>query len=86
MNQSRERDCKLLSYFFLILDAKRTKIEELGDSLVGETILMQARIQSSRVTGAKMTFLVMRQRTSTVQALVVVDENISKQMVKYAAK
>jgi aspartyl-tRNA synthetase len=54
--------------------------------MAGKVVLMQARIQSSRVTGSKMTFLVLRQRLSTVQALVVVDEKISKQMVKYASK
>jgi aspartyl-tRNA synthetase len=55
-------------------------------SRVGETVLIRARVQTSRAQGNKMVFLNLRQRTDTVQALLVVtSEKVSKQMVKWAA-
>ncbi|KAJ7038140.1 hypothetical protein C8F04DRAFT_369754 [Mycena alexandri] len=52
----------------------------------GETVLFRARVQTSRAQGNKMVFLNLRQRSDSVQALVVVaPEKVSKQMVKWAA-
>lgn len=52
----------------------------------GQSVLIRARIQTSRAQGNKMCFLSLRQRTETVQALVTVAEGkISKQMVKWTA-
>lgn len=52
----------------------------------GETVLIRARVQASRAQGNKMCFLNLRQRTDSVQALLVVTpEKVSKQMVKWAA-
>lgn len=52
----------------------------------GETVLLRARVQTSRAQGNKMVFLNLRQRTDSVQALLTVTpEKISKQMVKWAA-
>jgi len=52
----------------------------------GETILLRARLQTSRAQGNKMVFLNLRQRTDSVQALLTVTpEKVSKQMVKWAA-
>lgn len=52
----------------------------------GETVLLRARIQTSRAQGNKMVFLNLRQGTDSVQALAVVaPEKISKQMVKWVA-
>lgn len=51
----------------------------------GEQVLIRARIQTSRLQGNKMVFLNLRQRTDTIQALMVVTkDSISKQMVKWA--
>ncbi|KAE9411062.1 aspartate-tRNA ligase [Gymnopus androsaceus JB14] len=52
----------------------------------GETVLLRARIHNSRAQGAKMVFLNLRQRTDSVQALMMVaPEKVSKQMVKWTA-
>lgn len=48
--------------------------------------MLRARVQTSRAQGSKMVFLNLRQRTDSVQALLVVTpEKVSKQMVKWAA-
>ncbi|PPQ64383.1 hypothetical protein CVT26_002090 [Gymnopilus dilepis] len=53
---------------------------------VGQPVLIRARVQTSRAQGNKMVFLNLRQRTDSVQALLVVTpEKVSKQMVKWAA-
>lgn len=63
----------------------RVQISSLS-SRDGETVLLRARVQTSRAQGNKMVFLNLRQRTDSVQALMVVTpEKISKQMVKWAA-
>ncbi|KAF8626510.1 hypothetical protein AX15_004816 [Amanita polypyramis BW_CC] len=52
----------------------------------GETVLFRARVQTSRAQGNKMVFFNLRQRTDTVQGLLLVTpEKVSKQMVKWAA-
>lgn len=52
----------------------------------GETVLLRARVQTSRAQGNKMVFLNLRQRTDSVQALLLVNaDKVSKQMVKWAA-
>ncbi|KAF8216172.1 hypothetical protein K438DRAFT_2107385 [Mycena galopus ATCC 62051] len=52
----------------------------------GETVLFRSRVQTSRAQGAKIVFLNLRQRSDSVQALLVVTaEKVSKQMVKWAA-
>lgn len=61
-----------------------TDINNIDLSKVGETLLVRGRLHRSRATG-KQCFVVMRQKQFTLQALVAVDENISKHMVKYAA-
>ncbi|KAJ3046063.1 aspartate--tRNA ligase dps1 [Rhizophlyctis rosea] len=73
MNQSSERT-----------GAVRTKIQTLSEGNVGQAILLSARVQTSRPTGAKKCFLTLRQRTVTVQGVVSVDEDtVSKQMLKF---
>ncbi|KIK52831.1 hypothetical protein GYMLUDRAFT_88546 [Collybiopsis luxurians FD-317 M1] len=55
-------------------------------SHVGDTVLLRARIHNSRAQGSKMVFLNLRQRTESVQALMIVSpEKVSKLMVKWAA-
>eukprot|EP00958_Prasinococcus_capsulatus_P028663 scaffold7196_cov403-Prasinococcus_capsulatus_cf.AAC.4 len=71
--QSQERTSKVWT---LVSDCTADK--------VGETVLVRARIHSSRKQG-KMCFLTLRQRTATVQAILFVGSECSKQMVAYAA-
>jgi aspartyl-tRNA synthetase len=64
----------------------RAQIATLSPNLQGQSVLLRARIQTSRAQGNKMCFLNLRQRTDTVQALVIVaDGKVSKQMVKWVA-
>ena len=52
----------------------------------GETVLIRARVQTSRAQGSKMVFLILRQRTDSVQALLMLTpEKVSKQMLKWAS-
>lgn len=49
-------------------------------------MLLRARVHTSRAQGNKMVFFSLRQRTDTVQALLLVaPEKVSKQMAKWAA-
>ncbi|KAF9460844.1 hypothetical protein BDZ94DRAFT_1291011 [Collybia nuda] len=64
---------------------ERVQISSLS-SRDGETVLLRARVQTSRAQGNKMVFLNLRQRMDSVQALLTVTpEKVSKQMVKWAA-
>ncbi|PSR72382.1 hypothetical protein PHLCEN_2v11725 [Hermanssonia centrifuga] len=64
----------------------RVQIASLNPNLDGETVLLRARVQTSRAQGNKMVFLNLRQRTDSVQALLTVTpEKVSKQMVKWTA-
>eukprot|EP00241_Pyramimonas_parkeae_P016227 CAMPEP_0114301668 /NCGR_PEP_ID=MMETSP0059-20121206/14238_1 /TAXON_ID=36894 /ORGANISM="Pyramimonas parkeae, Strain CCMP726" /LENGTH=530 /DNA_ID=CAMNT_0001424439 /DNA_START=97 /DNA_END=1689 /DNA_ORIENTATION=+ len=64
---------------------KWTRVEALNEQLVGEVVLVRARVHTVRAKG-KSAFLVLRQRTSTVQVVFFVnDTTISKGMVKYVA-
>ena len=63
----------------------RDQISSLS-SRVGETVLLRARVQTSRAQGNKMVFLNLRQQTESVQALLIATpEKVSKQMIKWAA-
>ncbi|KAI0347997.1 aspartate-tRNA ligase [Trametopsis cervina] len=64
----------------------RTQIASLNPNLDGQEVLIRARVQASRAQGNKIVFLNLRQRTDSVQALLVVTpEKVSKQMAKWAA-
>ncbi|KAF5377646.1 hypothetical protein D9615_005353 [Tricholomella constricta] len=64
---------------------ERSQISTLS-SRDGETVLIRARLQTSRAQGNKLVFLNLRQRTHSVQAVLAVKaEKISKQMVKWAS-
>lgn len=68
-----------------VTDRKWTRIEDLKEGLVGQSVLLRARVHNVRSKG-KSAFMVMRERVSTVQcALFVDDKTVSKGMVKYAA-
>ncbi|PRQ75236.1 hypothetical protein AAT19DRAFT_14258 [Rhodotorula toruloides] len=64
--------------------AKREKFEDISAAREGETVLVRARLQTSRAQGAKMVFVVLRQQAHTLQGLVVVEpEHVSKKMVRW---
>ncbi|TCD71479.1 aspartate--tRNA ligase dps1 [Steccherinum ochraceum] len=64
----------------------RVQIASLNPNMDGETVLLRARVQTSRAQGNKMVFLNLRQRIDSVQALLTVTpEKVSKQMVKWTA-
>ncbi|KAG0162845.1 aspartate--tRNA ligase dps1 [Apophysomyces sp. BC1034] len=73
MNQSQERT-----------GIKREDITTINSSRAGETVLVRARVHTSRPTGGKMCFFVFRQGVSTIQGIITADaDKISKQMVKF---
>ncbi|KAF5375072.1 hypothetical protein D9758_000228 [Tetrapyrgos nigripes] len=63
----------------------RVQISSLS-SRDGETVLIRARIHTTRAQGSKMVFLNLRQRTDSVQALLMqTPEKVSKQMLRWTA-
>merc|ERR1711962_1403776 len=73
MNMSKER-----------LTTVVTHVKELGLKLKGKTVTVRGRLHTSRAKG-KQCFIVLRQQAASVQCLIYVSENVSKQMVKFAA-
>ncbi|KAM0749398.1 aspartyl-tRNA synthetase [Meredithblackwellia eburnea MCA 4105] len=74
LNQSQERS-----------NTKRENLHDINASREGQHVIFRARLQTSRAQGSKMVFLVLRQQTQTIQALVQVEpETVSKHMVRYA--
>ncbi|CAE6405008.1 unnamed protein product [Rhizoctonia solani] len=75
LNQSQERPGRV-----------RAQISTFNASKDGESVILRARVHTSRAQGSKMVFFALRQRQHTVQALLsVTPETVSKQMVKWAA-
>ncbi|KAG2492339.1 hypothetical protein HYH03_009289 [Edaphochlamys debaryana] len=65
---------------------KWTHVEDLSPALVDQKVLVRGRIHTTRGKG-KSAFLVIRQRTATVQAILFADDTtVSKGMVKYATQ
>jgi aspartyl-tRNA synthetase len=62
---------------------KWLRLKELTKDLVGQKVLVRGRVHNTRGTG-KQCFIVIRQRWHTVQAIVAVGDQVSKQMVKFA--
>ncbi|GAA5844452.1 hypothetical protein JCM11251_001667 [Rhodosporidiobolus azoricus] len=63
---------------------RRDKITEITPEREGETVLIRARLQTSRAQGAKMVFVVLRQQSHTMQGLVLVEPGVvSKPMVRW---
>uniref|UniRef100_T1GY08 Aspartyl-tRNA synthetase n=1 Tax=Megaselia scalaris TaxID=36166 RepID=T1GY08_MEGSC len=74
MIQSREK----------LEERKFVKVIDLTNYVKGnETVWVRGRVHTSRAKG-KQCFLILRQHCSTVQCLLSVNEQISKQMVKFA--
>ncbi|OBZ78533.1 Aspartate--tRNA ligase, cytoplasmic [Grifola frondosa] len=64
----------------------RSQIASFNPNMDGQTVIIRARVQTSRAQGSKMVFLNLRQRTDSIQALLsVAPEKVSKQMAKWAA-
>lgn len=68
-------------------NTKRIQLSTLTATDDGREIAFRARLQTSRAQGAKMCFLVLRQQSDSIQAVMTVNASgsISKQMVKWAA-
>lgn len=75
LNQSQERPRRT-----------HVQISSLNPNMDGETVLLRARVQTTRAQGNKLVFLNLRQRTDSVQALLAqTPEKVSKQMLKWTA-
>ncbi|KAG1671000.1 hypothetical protein FOA52_014242 [Chlamydomonas sp. UWO 241] len=62
------------------------RVEELSAAMQGQQVVVRARVHTVRGKG-KSAFLVLRQRTATVQAVLLTnDTTVSKGMVKYASQ
>lgn len=73
----------------LVMSASRSgrtweAVQTLTAARAGETVLVRARVQTTRLQGNKMCFITLRQRQETVQAIACVDgEHVSKAMVAW---
>ena len=74
MNQSRD----MPPYQFIDVSILSTKLSE-------QDVWVRARVHTSRAKG-KQCFFVLRQQQYTVQCIVYVSEEVSKQMIKFAAQ
>ncbi|GAB5587918.1 aspartate--tRNA ligase dps1 [Umbelopsis nana] len=75
MNQSQERTGR-----------PREDITKINASRHGETVLIRARVQTSRAKSSKLCFFVFRQGVSTIQGILDIDaDKVSKQMVKFGS-
>merc|ERR1712168_705700 len=72
MNRSQEK-----------MEVKHALLENLGKDLANQTVLIRARLHTSRGKG-KQAFFVLRNRDESVQCVLSVGEKVSKQMVKFA--
>ncbi|KAJ1924059.1 aspartate--tRNA ligase dps1 [Tieghemiomyces parasiticus] len=75
LNQSQERS-----------GDRRENIADLNGARMGETVLLRARVQGSRPTGARLCFFMLRQQASSIQGVVSMDgTTVSKDMLKFAS-
>ncbi|KAJ1923109.1 aspartate--tRNA ligase dps1, partial [Tieghemiomyces parasiticus] len=75
LNQSQERS-----------GDRRVNIADLNGTRMGETVLLRARVQGSRPTGARLCFFMLRQQSSSIQGVVSMDgTTVSKDMLKFAS-
>lgn len=66
------------------LDRQLLPVRDINESLAKQTIWVRGRVHTSRGKG-KQCFLVIRHQSATIQAVVCVNENVSKPMVKFVA-
>ncbi|KAH8928548.1 aspartyl-tRNA synthetase [Atractiella rhizophila] len=63
---------------------KRYKIEEMTEENDGRRVVFRARLEHFRILGSKMAFIILRQRTSTIQAVLKYEPPmVSKKMVRW---
>ncbi len=67
------------------VDRQFVSVRDINETLAKQTIWLRGRLHTSRGKG-KQCFLVIRHQSATIQAVVCVNENVSKQMVKFVAK
>ncbi|CAG2065420.1 unnamed protein product, partial [Timema podura] len=60
-------------------------VKDLSEELAEQKVWVRGRLHTSRAKG-KQCFVVVRQQQYTVQCLIAVNEDVSKQMVKFASK
>ncbi|KAI3872285.1 hypothetical protein MKX03_021407 [Papaver bracteatum] len=62
-----------------------TEIGLVNESLKAKTVLVRGQIQTSRIVGKNIGFLVLREEMFTIQCILIVADNlVSRQMVKFA--
>lgn len=67
------------------LERKFANVWDLSQHINSAPVWVRGRVHTSRSKG-KQCFLVLRQKSNTVQCLIAVNEELSKQMVKFSAK
>ncbi|CAF1465830.1 unnamed protein product [Rotaria magnacalcarata] len=64
------------------IDRELVSVRDINEKLAKQTIWVRGRIHTSRGKG-KQCFLVIRHQSATIQAIICVNENVSKPMVKF---
>lgn len=64
------------------IDRVLVSVREINEKLAKQTIWVRGRLHTSRGKG-KQCFVVLRHQSATIQVVACVNENISKQMVKF---
>jgi len=67
------------------VDRQLLPVRDINETLAKQTIWVRGRLHTSRGKG-KQCFFVIRHQSATIQAIVCVNENVSKQMVKFITK
>ncbi len=62
---------------------KFVDVSDLGPDLEGQDVWVRARCQGTRKTGSKLTFMILRQKLCTVQAVVNADEDGGNDLPKF---
>ncbi|CAF1458464.1 unnamed protein product [Rotaria sordida] len=65
------------------IDRQLISVRDINETLAKQTIWVRGRLHTSRDKG-KQCFLIIRHQSATIQAIVSVNENVSKPMVKFA--
>ncbi|CAF1683244.1 unnamed protein product [Rotaria magnacalcarata] len=65
------------------VDRQLISVRDIDEKIAKKTIWVRGRLHTSRDTG-KRCFLIIRHESATIQAVVCVNENVSKSMVKFA--
>ncbi len=66
------------------VDIQLLPVRDVNETLAKQTIWVRGRLHTSRGKG-KQCFLVIRHQSATLQAVVCVNENVSKPMIKFVS-